>query len=288
MIQSLLQKTSLTLKMIKFQHSIFALPFALSSLVVAWNSQTTWLSLIWVILAMVTARNAAMSFNRIVDRDIDAKNPRTASREIPSGQLSLSFSIGFCVLNSLLFVLIASQFNTLTLLLSPVALAIVLGYSLTKRFTHFTQFFLGLSLGIAPLATWIALTGELSLYAILLGTGVFFWVSGFDLIYSTMDEEFDRNNNLKNIVVLLGAKKALWLARLLHLFTLAAFLAAGLSMSFSWVYYTGLGIITLIMIYEHRIVSPNDLSKLNMAFFTMNGYVSVLYFITIVLENYLY
>lgn len=288
MISSLLHKTSLTLKMIKFQHSIFALPFALSSFFVATQGQINWISLLWIILAMVTARNAAMSFNRIVDRDIDAQNPRTESREIPSGKLSLGFAKGFCVINCLLFVLIAYQFNPLTFILSPAALMIVLGYSLTKRFTHATQLFLGLSLGIAPIATWIAMTGQLSAYALYLGAGVFFWVAGFDLIYSCLDENFDRQNNLKNLVVKWGTAKALWIARLFHVFTLILFVFSGWSLQMGWVYYTGLGLMSLLMIYEHNLVKPSDLSKLNMAFFTMNGYVSILFLVTTLLELYLY
>ena len=183
------KKLNLTLEMIKFKHSLFALTFALTSLIFSSQGLPNILTFFVIVLCMVTARNAAMSFNRIVDRDIDALNPRTSSRPLASGTLSLNFSKVFCLSNAILFMALSSYFNWLSFLLSPLALFIVLGYSLTKRFTHFTQFFLGLALGISPLAVSIAITGTLSLFSILLGCAVFFWVSGFDLIYSCQDDK---------------------------------------------------------------------------------------------------
>lgn len=276
---SLWSKLKLTLSMIKFQHSIFAFPFALASALVATNGKPKITDIIFIILAMVTARNAAMSFNRIADRRLDALNPRTANREIPSGKLSPTFSVVFCVVNSALFILITSYFNYLTLLLSPVALLIILGYSLTKRFTSYTQIFLGLSLGIAPMAAWIALTGTLSSFSLLLGSAVLFWVAGFDLIYSTLDHDFDKKNGYKNLVVKLGISRALFLSRFSHGLCLVLFFLAGIQENLGWIYHLGLIAIFILLIYEHSLVKANDLSRVNMAFFTLNGYVAIVYFI---------
>lgn len=275
---SFTKKLFLTLDMIKFQHSIFALPFALTSLFFATQGRPSLRQFILIVLCMVTARNAAMSFNRIVDRDIDRANPRTQNRPIPRGELSLRFSIGFCVFNALLFIFITGFFNHLTFLLSPLALAIVLAYSLTKRFTHATQFFLGLALGVSPLATWIAVTGTLTVFPILLGVGVFFWVAGFDLIYSCQDVAFDRQHGLKNLVVRLGINNALLLAKILHALCVVSFILAGRSLGLGASYFAGIIFITMVLIYEHTLVRPNDLSRVNVAFFTLNGYVSLSFF----------
>lgn len=268
-------KLKLTLSMIKVQHSVFALPFALISFLKATDGQPQILDLIFIVLAMITARNTAMSFNRIVDRKFDAHNPRTQSREIPSGQLSVSFSVAFCTVNALFFILISSYFNNLTLILSPIALMIVCGYSLTKRFTSFTQIFLGLSLGIAPIAAWIAATGTVNLFPCLLGVGVLFWVAGFDLIYSTMDHDYDKVNNLKNLVVKLGISRSLLLARFFHVASVMFFILAGLNLQLGWSYFLGCVFCAALMTYEHTLIKPDDLSRVNMAFFTLNGYMAL-------------
>lgn len=286
MLATFTRKLALTLDMIKFKHSVFALPFALTSLFFATNGKPSARQFILIVLCMVSARTAAMTFNRIVDRDIDEINPRTKSRPIPAGQLSLRFSIVFCLVACGLFIFFASLFNQLTLLLSPAALLIILGYSLTKRFTHLTQFFLGLALGISPLATWIAITGSISPFPALLGAGVFFWVAGFDLIYSCQDYDFDKANDLKNLVVKIGVAKALTLSKMLHGLCLAFFLLAGLNLNLRIFYLTGLIVMSGFLIYEHRIITPTDLSRVDLAFFTLNGYVALSFFIFSILEIY--
>ncbi|OVE81370.1 hypothetical protein BVY03_04080 [bacterium K02(2017)] len=280
-------KLLLTLKMIKVQHSIFALPFALTSVLIASNGNLQLLDLVMIVLAMVTARNAAMTFNRIVDLKIDKKNPRTANRELPSGMLSKKFATIFCLVNIILFIAISYYFNQLTFILSPVALMIVLGYSLTKRFTYYTQFFLGLALGISPLAAWIAITGQLSFFAVLLGVNLFFWVAGFDLIYSTLDYAYDKKNGLKNLVVKWGLKKSLILARLFHFISFLSLVIAGIIQNLGLYYFIGCSIIGALLYYEHRLVKPDDLSKVNMAFFTLNGYISLLFLIFVVIDFYI-
>lgn len=272
--------------MIKFQHSIFALPFALATLFVATQGQPSLKHFVLIVLCMITARNAAMSFNRIIDRHFDAKNPRTQNREIPSGALSLKFAQIFCVVNALLFILFSSFFNTLTFMLAPLALSLILGYSLTKRVTHFTQFFLGLSLGIAPLATWIAIKGELSVFPALVGLAVSFWVAGFDLIYSTLDYDYDKTQNLKNCVVKWGVAKALRIARFLHLIAIVGFVLAGIVMGSSSIYFLSILIMALLLIYEHSLIKPDRLHNVNMAFFTLNGWVSFIFLVGTLAEIY--
>lgn len=272
--------------MIKFQHTIFALPFVLTSVLIITNGKPQIVDLLFIILAMVTARNAAMSFNRIADRHLDALNPRTANREIPSGKLSLSFTVGFCMINSVLFILVTSYFNQLTLMLSPIALLIILSYSLTKRFTSCTQVFLGLALGIAPMAADIALTESVSFFSLFLGGAVLFWVSGFDLIYSTLDHDFDKKHGVKNLVVKLGISRALLLSRFFHGLCLMLFFLAGTQADLGWVYHLGLIAILVLLIYEHSLVTAHDLSRVNMAFFTLNGYVAMVYFIFTAIATY--
>ncbi len=272
-------KLRLTLSMIKFSHSIFALPFALSSLVVATNAHFKFLDLLMIILACVTARNTAMSFNRIVDADFDKKNPRTKTREIPSGKLSLIFAIAFCAVNAIAFVVTSAYFNLTALLLSIPALVVIMGYSLTKRVTHYTQFFLGFSLGIAPIAAWIAMTGTVSAFSLLLGLAVLLWVAGFDIIYSSLDHDFDKANALKNMVVRWGVARALILSRLLHVAAVSIFILAGVVAELGVFYLAGCLAVALLLVYEHSLVRANDLSRVNAAFFTTNGFVSLTYFI---------
>lgn len=280
------QKVLITLDMIKFQHSLFAMPFALASLFYATRGLPGWKTFLLIVLAMVTARNAAMSFNRIADLAIDQKNPRTQNWPLVRGDLSRLFATSFCVVNCGLFLFTAFLLNPLALLLSPIVLIILLGYSLTKRFTHFTQIFLGLALGISPLGAWIAATGSFHLFPALLGVGVLFWVAGFDLIYSMQDDDFDRTQGIKNLVVWLGREKALNLSRMFHALCIGFFLLAGFYQGLGLWYFSGIFLMGGFLVYEHRLISPENLSRINKAFFTINGYVSLSFLVFSLLDIY--
>ncbi len=268
-----------TLSMIRFAHTVFALPFALLAAVLAAGGVPSLPTLVWILVAMVGARSAAMSFNRIADRDVDAKNPRTASRELPSGVLSVRFTALFCTASVGLFVLAAAQLNRLCLLLSPVALAVVLGYSLTKRVTPLSHLVLGLSLAIAPVGAWIAVTGSFALVPVVLGLAVVFWVAGFDVVYSLQDEAFDRAEGLMSIPARLGNRRALLVSTLFHAAALAllytVFVLAGGGLLF------GLGVVLagVFLVRQHAIVAPGDLSRVDAAFFTANGWLSIVFFL---------
>ncbi len=266
-------------RMIKFSHSLFALPFALSGATLA-ATRTSLRpgQLAWIAVAMVAARSAAMGFNRLADRHLDAANPRTRNRELPRGTVS-PLAVGlFVALSSAALVLAASQLNPLCLYLSPLALAVLFFYSLTKRFTWASHLFLGLSLGGAPLGAWIAVTGRLDLPPVVLGLAVLAWVAGFDILYACQDYDFDRKTGLYSIPVRFGIARALWIARLFHLLSLLLLAALGWAMEMGLLYLAGLGVIGALLLYEHRLVRPDDLSKLDMAFFTMNGTISAVYF----------
>lgn len=267
------------LSLVVFAHTVFALPFALLSAVLAAGGVPDGRSLLWILVAMVGARSAAMSFNRIVDRRIDAKNPRTARREIPAGVVSPAAAALFCAGSAALFVLAAAQLNRLCLYLSPVALAIVLGYSYAKRFTSFAHLFLGLALAIAPVGAWVAVTGAFALPPVLLGFAVLFWVAGFDVIYSLQDEEFDRAEGLRSIPARFGAARALQIARLFHGATLVLLYAVFLAVSGGWLFGAAVVVAGLFLVRQHRLVSPSDLSRVNAAFFTANGWLSVAVFV---------
>ncbi len=276
---AVLRNFKITLEMIKWEHSVFALPFALCGAMLAAGGLPAWHQLAWIIVAMVSARSAAMAFNRLADASIDAANPRTAIRALPTGLLSPSFVTTFVLISCGVFVLAASQLNRLTLWLSPVALAIVLGYSYSKRFTRLSHLFLGFALGIAPAAAWIAVRGSLDLRILLLTAAVTFWVGGFDVIYACQDCEFDRNFGLHSVPRHFGIHAALWIARLFHIFMLGLLIA--LVMVFGLGKLAGAGVIVVasLLAYEHSLVRHDDLSKLNAAFFTMNGVISVVFFI---------
>jgi 4-hydroxybenzoate polyprenyltransferase len=267
-----------TLSMIRFAHTVFAMPFALLAAVLAAGGLPSLRTLVWIVIAMVGARSAAMSFNRIVDHDVDARNPRTRSRELPAGVLSVRFAIFFCAAAAALFVLAASQLNRLCLFLSPVALAVVLGYSLTKRFTALSHLVLGLSLAIAPVGAWIAVTGAFALLPVVLALAVVFWVAGFDVIYSLQDEAFDKEQGLRSLPARLGSGRALLVSALFHAASLAllfgAFALAGGGPLF------GLGIVLagVFLVRQHAIVKPGDLSRIDAAFFTANGWLSIVVF----------
>ena len=267
------------LSLVVFAHTVFALPFALLSAVLAAGGLPNGRTLLWILVAMVGARSAAMSFNRIVDRHIDAKNPRTARREIPAGVVSPAAAALFCALSACLFVLAAAQLNRLCLLLSPVALAIVLGYSFAKRVTAFAHLVLGLALAIAPVGAWVSVTGGFALPPVLLGFAVLFWVAGFDVIYSLQDEEFDRAEGLRSIPARFGAARALQIARLFHGTTLVLLYAVFLAVSGGWLFGAAVVVAGLFLVRQHRLVSPGDLSRVNAAFFTANGWLSVAVFV---------
>lgn len=263
------------LSLVVFAHTVFALPFALLSAVLAAGGVPSLRTLAWILVAMVGARSAAMSFNRIVDRHIDARNPRTARREIPAGVVSPAAAALFCAGSAALFVVAAAQLNRLCLWLSPVALVVVLGYSFAKRFTAAAHLVLGLSLAIAPVGAWVAVTGAFALPPVLLGFAVLFWVAGFDVIYSLQDEEFDRKEGLRSIPAHFGAARALQIARLFHGATLVLLYAVFLSVHGGWLFGAAVVVAGGFLVRQHRLVSPADLSRVDAAFFTANGWLSV-------------
>lgn len=266
-----------TLELVKFSHSIFALPFALASVFFASAGWPPLKTLVLIILAMITARNTAMAFNRLVDAKIDSQNPRTSMRHLPKNLLSPKYVTLFVIFNALLFIIISSYFNILTFYLSPIALIIICGYSTMKHITHASQIFLGLALGIAPIAAWIAVTGEIAFFPILIGTGVLFWVAGFDILYATQDYEFDKKAGLKSLVVWLGIRKGLKLSRFFHAISIVIFGIAGWFQGLHLFYYTAILLMGICLAYEHSLVKPNDLSRINMAFFNLNGLVGMLF-----------
>lgn len=272
-----LRSLRVTLEMIKWEHSVFALPFALCGAMLAANGWPTVHQFGWIIVAMVAARSSAMAFNRLADARLDAANPRTQSRALPSGTLTPGFVSIFVVISAALFVLAAWQLNRLAFLLAPVALAIILLYSYTKRFTRWSHLVLGLALGIAPAASWIAVRGSLDPRILLLTAAVVFWVGGFDVLYSCQDYEFDRERGLHSIPRHIGVPSALWVARLFHLVMLLLLAAVVVIFGLGKLAAAGVIAVALLLAYEHSLVSARDLSKLNAAFFTMNGVISVVF-----------
>ena len=264
--------------MIKWEHSIFALPFALCGAMLAAGGLPAWHQLAWIIIAMISARSAAMAFNRLADASIDAANPRTATRALPVGQLTPAFVSVFVLVSSGIFILAASQLNHLTLLLSPVALAVILVYSYTKRFTRWSHLFLGFALGIAPAAAWIAIRGSLDPRILLLTAAVTFWVGGFDVIYACQDHEYDCNHGLHSLPRYVGIRNALVIARVFHLVMLGLLVALVVTFSLGKLAVVGVIAVAALLLYEHLLVRHDDLSKLNAAFFTMNGVISVVFF----------
>jgi 4-hydroxybenzoate polyprenyltransferase len=265
-------------RMVAFSHSIFALPFALAAATLASRQVTVgWSQLVWIVLCMLTARSAAMGFNRILDRDIDASNPRTQDRDLPAGRISVGAAWAFTIGAALLFVASSAMLGRLTLILSPVALAVVLGYSWTKRFTALCHLVLGLALALAPTAVWIALTGGWGVVPALLSFTVLTWVAGFDIIYACQDADFDRRAGLYSIPSRLGVGPALALSAALHVATVAALAALPWVVPLGPIYGVGVVGIAGVLAYEHTIVSPTDLSRVNKAFFDLNGYVSLMF-----------
>ena len=301
------------LSLVKFSHTIFAMPFALigfflgikyltripwvkvnmfSELTVYEKTKIyfyhTWWVFILVILCMIFARSAAMAFNRYLDAQYDAKNPRTAVREIPSGIIKPGNALFFVIANCILFIVSTFFINSLCFYLSPVALFVVLFYSYTKRFTAFCHLVLGVGLSLAPIGAYIAVTGVFALLPILFSFTVLFWVSGFDIIYALQDEEFDKANNLKSIPSVLGKVKALRVSELSHLLSAACVVYAGMYGHFGWLFWLGVMLFCALLIYQHLLVKPNDLSKVNMAFFTTNGIASVVFAVFVLLDLFIH
>jgi 4-hydroxybenzoate polyprenyltransferase len=267
------------LEMIKWEHSIFALPFALCGAVLAASGMPSGHQILWIVIAMVAARSAAMAFNRLVDASIDAANPRTRTRALPMGHLSPAFVTTFVVLSCAIFVFAAAQLNRLTLLLSPVALAVLLLYSYTKRFTRWSHLALGFALGIAPAAAWIAVRGSLDLRILLLTGAVTFWVAGFDVLYACQDFEFDQQAGLYSIPCHFGIGSSLWVARVFHLAMLLLLFLLLPVFALGKLALAGILLVAILLAYEHSLVKADDLSKLNAAFFTMNGVISIVFFL---------
>lgn len=274
-------------RMIKFSHSIFALPFALASASLAAREGFRFGQIGWIVLAMVGARSAAMGFNRLADQAIDASNPRTASRELPRGALRRSEVWLFVLASAGLLVLAAAQLNPLCLALSPVALALVFGYSYTKRFTALSHLVLGLALAVAPVGAWLAIRGRFALEPFVLGLAVLLWVAGFDTIYACPDVDFDRREGLHSLPARLGVARALLLARLFHVGSVLLLLALYAVTPLHPVYLAGVVGVAALLVYEHSLVRADDLSRVNVAFFTLNGWISVGYFAATLLAVWL-
>ncbi len=277
------KRLRLTLEMIKFEHSVFALPFALTGALLAFREdgfrETRWpWILLWIVVAMVAARSAAMAFNRLVDAEIDKKNPRTRNRHIPAALVSTRFGWFFVSLSSLIFLLAARQLNSLCFWLSPLALSVIFFYSFTKRFTSFSHLVLGLALGIAPAAAWIAVRGSLDWRILFLTAAVMFWTAGFDIIYACQDFEFDVGEGLFSLPRLMGVRRALMVSRLLHVAMVWCLILLGIALHLGTLSLIGIGAVAALLIYEHSLVKATDLSRVDAAFFTMNGWVSVLFF----------
>jgi 4-hydroxybenzoate polyprenyltransferase len=273
----LLRNLRVTLEMIKWEHSIFALPFALCGAMLAASGLPTAHQLFWIVIAMIAARSAAMAFNRLADAAIDAANPRTSTRALPAGNLSPAFVTTFVIVSSAIFIVAASQLNRLALYLSPVALAVLLLYSYTKRFTRWSHIVLGFALGIAPAAAWIAVRGSLDPRILLLTAAVTFWVAGFDILYACQDFQFDRDAGLHSVPRYLGISRSLWIARAFHLIMLLLLIALLPAFALGKISFCGVIAVALLLLYEHSLVKPDDLSKLNAAFFTMNGVISIVF-----------
>lgn len=280
------KQTRIILEMIKFEHTVFMLPFALMAAVIAGHHD--WLRLAhklpWILLAMIGARSAAMAFNRIVDRDYDARNPRTAMRAIPAGLLAVPQVISFTLVASALLVAAAYALNPLAFALSPVALLLALGYSYTKRFTAFSHFFLGLALAVAPVGAWIAVTGRIDPPALWLGGAVVCWLFGFDILYALQDTEFDRANGLHSMPARLGNAGAMLVSRFSHLLMIGLLIMTGVSAHLSIIYFAAVALAAALVAWEQSLVKPNDLSRLNLAFFTLNGYISAGLFVLTLMD----
>ena len=281
-------RTRQMLEMVKFEHTIFALPFALMSAILAARGFPALDKLGWILLAMVGARSAAMAFNRLADAKIDAANPRTATRHIPAGILTKTQVVIFLAISIALFEWAAYQLGTLCFALSPVALLFILGYSLTKRFTAMCHLFLGFAIGIAPTGAWLAIRGTFDLVPILLSIAVMLWIGGFDMIYALQDYEHDVNSSVHSFPKSFGKVNALRMSRLMHFIMVLVLVAVGIQYGLHLIYYLGVAFVAALIIYEQSLVHHNDLSKVNLAFFTLNGWVSVSLFVFVLLDTSLW
>jgi len=281
----MLKKIAIILEMIKFEHTVFALPFAFTGALLAARGLPSWQTILWITIAMFGARSAAMGFNRWADRYIDAKNPRTKSRALPMGLVTPRQVIAFTLASSALLIIAASMLNPLSLYLSPLALVLLFFYSFTKRFTFFSHVFLGLAISGAPLGAWIAVIGKLEVPAIVLGIAVLLWLVGFDIMYALQDIEFDRGEGLHSIPQRFGIRHSLWIARAAHAVTMTALFWLASLLSLGWIYVLGVFISLCLIVYEHTLVREDDLSKLNFAFFNMNGYISLTVFFFTLLDK---
>jgi 4-hydroxybenzoate polyprenyltransferase len=276
--------------LVKIHHTIFSLPFALIGFFLAATQEGEHVSLrllLLVLLCVFFARNAAMGFNRYIDREFDKKNPRTAFREVPKEIIKPKSALVFVILNILLFVITTGFLNFLCLALAPVALFVVLGYSFTKRFTYLSHLFLGLGLALAPIGAYLAVTGRFAILPVIYSFVVLLWVAGFDIIYALQDIDFDNSENLKSIPARIGIHRALMLSAIFHFISVLLIILAGLIYPFHWLYWTGCAIFVLLIFYQHLIVKPNDLSKVNMAFFTLNGIASIIYATFVITDIFL-
>ena len=280
----MLQKIRDLLEMIKFKHTVFAMPFALMGAFLAERGLPGLSVFLWVVLAMIGARTCAMGFNRIVDRKFDADNPRTASRAIPAGEVTLGESWLMVVLSGALFFFACSMLNRLTLVLAPIALALILFYSLTKRFTWLCHVILGIALAFSPLGGWVAVSGSLSGYPWALSIGVLFWVAGFDAIYACLDADFDRQAGLYSMPATFGRKRAFQLAVLSHVIAFICFTLTGFTANLNVFYFIGIALTGAALFYQHIVVNPKDLSRIQLSFFSMNGFISLVLFIATLLS----
>jgi 4-hydroxybenzoate polyprenyltransferase len=276
---STLRSLRVTLEMIKWEHSVFVLPFALCGAMLAAGGIPPAHQLVWIVVAMVSARSAAMAFNRLADASIDAANPRTQTRALPAGALTPTFVAGFVTVSCAVFIFAASELNRLSFWLSPVALAVLLLYSYTKRFTRWSHLVLGFAMGMAPAAAWIAVRGSLDPRILLLTAAVTFWGAGFDILYACQDYDFDRASGLHSVPRYVGIRKALWISRGFHIVMLLLLVSVVASFGLGKLAMMGVFAVALLLAYEHSLVSAEDLSKLNAAFFTMNGVISVVFFL---------
>jgi 4-hydroxybenzoate polyprenyltransferase len=282
----MIESVRMYLSFVRFSHSVFALPFALTgALLASRHHPVTWRHVVWIVVCMVTARSAAMGFNRLVDARFDAANPRTASREIPSGRMSATQAAIFVVVMSIAFVAAAAQLSRLCLLLSPVALVVIFWYSLAKRYTWATQLFLGLAMAIAPVGGWLAAGGGAGWEPWLLGLAIALWVGGFDVLYACQDLEVDRRQHLKSIPVRFGVARSLWISRAMHAGTIACLTLLGFIAGLGPVYFFGVATVAGLLVYEQSLVSATDLSNVKLAF-DLNGYVGILYFVVTAISIY--
>lgn len=284
-MSAVLEKISLYLRMIRFSHSVFALPFAFTAAIIAASGVPSLGEVFWITVAMVSARSAAMGLNRVIDRKIDRENPRTASREIPRGAIGVGEAMAFVLISLVLLVYAASRLNPLCVQLSPLAIGVLVLYSYTKRFTWLAHFVLGLAISAAPLGAWIAITGAFSAKILWLTVSVIFWLAGFDVLYALQDVDFDKRFGLHSIPQRFGVRRSLFLSRILHGITFGFLVVNGLAFGLGGIYWMGMLIVAGLFFYEHSLIRPDDLSRLDVAFFNMNGYISVTVFLSTLMDN---